>query len=127
MSLALTVATGTGLFYWYRTEKDRKLEQLTNKNVVVGAAAIGGPFDLIDASGKRFTDQDLLGEFAMLYFGFTHCPDVCPEELEKIAEAVQKIGACGGGFWGAGREYMWEYCCWWRANRKGQCILHRQR
>ena len=36
-------------------------------------AVIGGPFDLIDHTGKRFTDKDLLGQFALLYFGFTWC------------------------------------------------------
>lgn len=36
-------------------------------------AVIGGPFDLIDHTGKQFTDKDLLGQFALLYFGFTWC------------------------------------------------------
>jgi protein SCO1/2 len=47
---------------------------------------------LIDQQGKRFTDKDLLGRFALLYFGFTWCPDICPEELEKIAAATDLIG-----------------------------------
>ena len=48
---------------------------------------------MVDGSGKRFTDRDLLGRWALLYFGFTWCPDVCPEELEKIAAATDKTGA----------------------------------
>ena len=43
--------------------------------------------------GKRFSDKQLLGEFAMLYFGFTHCPDICPDELEKVAESINQIEA----------------------------------
>eukprot|EP00193_Tetraselmis_chui_P007450 CAMPEP_0177760490 /NCGR_PEP_ID=MMETSP0491_2-20121128/5294_1 /TAXON_ID=63592 /ORGANISM="Tetraselmis chuii, Strain PLY429" /LENGTH=170 /DNA_ID=CAMNT_0019276391 /DNA_START=532 /DNA_END=1044 /DNA_ORIENTATION=- len=47
--------------------------------------------------GKRFTDRDLHGEFALLYFGFTTCPDICPDELEKLSAAIdsveQKTGA----------------------------------
>lgn len=91
ISLALTVGTGGGLLYWFTREKDKKMEKLATKSVVVGNAAIGGPFELVDTSGRPFTDKDLLGEFALMYFGFTFCPDVCPEELEKIAAAADAI------------------------------------
>ena len=60
----------------------------------IGVAALGGPFELIDSrNSKKFTDKDLLGQYALLYFGFTHCPDICPDELLKIAEAVDLVGA----------------------------------
>lgn len=68
------------------------LELLESKDVSYGKASMGGPFKLVDHNGKIFTDKDLVGEFAILYFGFTHCPDICPDELEKLAEAVDKIG-----------------------------------
>ena len=59
----------------------------------IGVAALGGPFELIDSrNGKKFTDKDLKGQFALLYFGFTHCPDICPDELLKIAEVVDLVG-----------------------------------
>ena len=38
--------------------------------------------------GKPFTDKDLLGNFALIYFGFTFCPDICPDELDKITEGI---------------------------------------
>ena len=62
------------------------------KNESVGKAHIGGPFSLIDENGKPFTDKDLLGSFALLYFGFTFCPDICPDELEKMASAIDLLG-----------------------------------
>ena len=57
-----------------------------------GKAAIGGPFTLVDGEGKTYTDKDLRGQFALLYFGFTYCPDICPDELEKMAKAIQELG-----------------------------------
>jgi len=92
ISLGLTAATGAGLLYWYQHEKSKKLQALSgNSGVVVGQAAIGGPFNLIDHRGKPFTDANLRGTFSLLYFGFTHCPDICPEELEKVVEAVELV------------------------------------
>lgn len=89
VSLGLTMATGAGLVYWYENEKQKKLSSISGKDTaVVGKATIGGPFKLIDTNKKPFTEQDLLGKFTALYFGFTHCPDICPEELEKVASAV---------------------------------------
>lgn len=55
--------------------------------------AIGGPFALTDTTGKRFTDKDLLGSYAVVYFGYTYCPDVCPTTLNHLAEALDRLGA----------------------------------
>lgn len=54
--------------------------------------AIGGAFALTDADGERFTDQDLRGSYALVYFGYTFCPDVCPTTLNQVTEALDRLG-----------------------------------
>ncbi|KAG2487736.1 hypothetical protein HYH03_013734 [Edaphochlamys debaryana] len=91
-TLILALMAGAGITYATRVYTDEKLQKSSvQSQQVVGQASVGGPFELIDQDGKKFTDRDLRGEFALLYFGFTHCPDICPDELEKVAEAVTLI------------------------------------
>src|SRR5690242_10096976 len=61
--------------------------------VTTGDASIGGPFTLVDQSCKPYTDKDLRGHWTLLYFGYTHCPDVCPLTLELMADTLDKLGA----------------------------------
>jgi protein SCO1 len=58
----------------------------------VQAAAIGGPFNLIDQDGQLFSDKDLKGKSFLVFFGFTHCPDVCPTTLFEISEIMRNLG-----------------------------------
>lgn len=58
----------------------------------VGQAKIGGPFSLVDHTGKRVTDKDFHGKKMLMYFGFTHCPDICPGSLQVISAALDKLG-----------------------------------
>lgn len=59
------------------------------KPKTIGKASIGGPFELVDEHGKMFTQDNLLGRWTLVYFGFTMCPDICPAELTKISEALE--------------------------------------
>ncbi len=56
------------------------------------AATIGGPFSLLDQTGKRVTDKDFAGKYMLVYFGYTFCPDVCPTELQTMTAAMEKLG-----------------------------------
>ncbi len=59
---------------------------------VIQTAAIGGPFRLTDQNGQPFSDQDLKGKTFLVFFGFTHCPDVCPTTLFEISEIMRNLG-----------------------------------
>jgi protein SCO1 len=56
------------------------------------AAAIGGPFRLTDQDGRIVTEADLKGRPSLVFFGFTHCPDVCPTTLFDISQIMQALG-----------------------------------
>jgi protein SCO1 len=57
------------------------------------AAAIGGPFRLVDQDGRAFTEQDMKGKPFLVFFGFTHCPDICPTTLFDMSEVLRSMGA----------------------------------
>src|SRR5580704_2729517 len=59
---------------------------------VVKPTAIGGPFQLTDQSGDTVTDKNMQGRPTLIFFGFTHCPDVCPTSLFEMSEVLRAMG-----------------------------------
>lgn len=57
-----------------------------------GASAIGGPFKLIDQNGNPITDADIKGRPFLVFFGYTHCPDICPATLFEVSEVMHALG-----------------------------------
>jgi protein SCO1/2 len=82
----------------------RQLARMTGADMPAPAAggvqiaqgvALGGPFTLVDQTGKTVTERDFAGRPLLIYFGFTYCPDVCPTELGTIAAALDAMGPAG--------------------------------
>ncbi|PWA16071.1 hypothetical protein CCH79_00016536 [Gambusia affinis] len=91
-SLAVTFAIGGALLggmKYFKKEKEELIEKERNKSL--GRPALGGPFSLIDHNNKPSRSEDFLGRWILIYFGFTHCPDICPDEIEKMIEVVDEI------------------------------------
>ncbi len=65
-----------------------------NFSGAIGTAgsAIGGPFKLVDENGKPITDTDMKGRPYLVFFGYTHCPDVCPTTLFEVSEVMRALG-----------------------------------
>lgn len=59
----------------------------------LSGAAVGGPFSLVDETGRRVTDETFAGQWRLMYFGFTYCPDVCPVDSAKLGEALRLLEA----------------------------------
>jgi protein SCO1/2 len=57
-----------------------------------GPSAIGGPFKLVDQNGKPITDKDMKGHPFLVFFGYTHCPDICPTTLFEMSEVIRALG-----------------------------------
>jgi protein SCO1 len=55
-------------------------------------ATVGGPIQLTDQNGQPFSDQSLRGKPFLVFFGFTHCPDVCPTALFEVSEIMRRLG-----------------------------------
>jgi len=107
----LFIVTGVGLYFYFESEKSKVTERrstfppflalraITNKkdqellSKSIGKPSIGGPFNLTTQDFQSFTEKDLLGNWTLIYFGFTNCPDICPEELDKMGQAVEMVDA----------------------------------
>ena len=75
-------------------ERERSASELMDV-LMWNREPVGGPFALIDHTGKPRTEADFRGKLLLIYFGFTYCPDVCPTDLQAIGLALDQLGAAG--------------------------------
>lgn len=83
ISLLLTFVAATFLFF----------PQEPRPRVVAPAKIqIGGPITLVNHKGETVTDKNFRGKYLIVYFGYTYCPDICPNELGIISQALDDLG-----------------------------------
>lgn len=75
--------------------EDSAFAQCNATQVADSGNQIGGPFELVNADGETVTDQDVITEPSLIYFGYTFCPDVCPLDTARNAEAVDVLAERG--------------------------------
>ncbi len=81
-----------GTTAWILTERLMEPKTVSGEGVVVAPAGIGGPFKLTSDAGKTVTEKAFAGKYALVYFGYSFCPDVCPTGLQNIASGLDKLG-----------------------------------
>jgi protein SCO1/2 len=121
--LGLIIA-GVGAAIWLgqRNASDDLFAQCRTTAIAGGSAEIGGPFTLVSETGETVTDQDVITMPSLLYFGYTFCPDVCPLDTVRNAEAVAISGG-SGRHGSAGHDHGGSRA----RHARGDGRLHRQR
>lgn len=92
---AVLILLAVALYFAIPGGRDDKYAQCRVSQVAGGSGAIGGPFTLLDETGKTVTDTDVITKPSLIYFGYTFCPDVCPLDNARNAEAVTLLDAGG--------------------------------
>jgi protein SCO1/2 len=93
----LALICGLGAAIWLRADDNNgdQFAQCRTGAVAGGASTIGGPFQLVNASGDQVTDTDVITEPSLIYFGYTFCPDICPMDVGRNADAVDLLAENG--------------------------------
>lgn len=94
-SLFAAVALGGMAWYATRPAAEDQFAQCRGSAVSGGAGAIGGPFELVREDGVTVTDKEVFTKPTILYFGYTFCPDVCPLDNMRNADAERILDERG--------------------------------
>ncbi|NXS35254.1 SCO2 protein, partial [Pomatostomus ruficeps] len=90
--LVAAAVAGSATAGWLYLRHQKERQQRSRHLRQLRALALGqGDFQLRDTAGTARSKADFLGSWVLLYFGFTHCPDVCPEQLERLSRAVELL------------------------------------
>ncbi|GMS84613.1 hypothetical protein PENTCL1PPCAC_6788 [Pristionchus entomophagus] len=89
--LGTFIVGGSMLLALFYIRKVRVEEAEKQRKLTAGKARIGGDWELQNTEGKMEGSEQLKGNWLLLYFGFTHCPDICPDEIEKMVKVVDQL------------------------------------
>ena len=93
--LAVATLLGVSAFLVYRWQQADIFADCRTSVVMGGQPSVGGPFELVDHHGRNVTDKDVITKPTLIYFGYTFCPDVCPTDNARNAEAVDILADKG--------------------------------
>lgn len=91
-SAVIVIGLGTGAVFTFNQYNTKTCGSAV---IAGGKAAIGGPFTLVNHKGETVTDKDIIKGPTLVYFGYTFCPDVCPLDTARNAEAIDILDSKG--------------------------------
>jgi protein SCO1/2 len=96
--LLVAVLLGAGVLFCdvAAAEEQPSAAQMMD-DLMYGRGKVGGPFTLIDQTGRTRSDSEFRGKLMVVYFGYTYCPDVCPADLMAITRALDVLGSAAEG------------------------------
>lgn len=90
IGLVAVVGVVAAAVAWWRSQATLQQSAPTE---VAGRLTFGGPFTLLDHTGRSVTEKDFLGRYQLLFFGFTSCPAICPTTLQTVTVALSELGS----------------------------------
>lgn len=94
-SVVAALGVGAVALYVMMNRSDDVFADCREGVIAGGGGSIGGPFTLVDQAGRTVTDKDVFTAPSLVYFGYTYCPDVCPVDNARNAEAVDILEEMG--------------------------------
>jgi protein SCO1 len=92
---AVMIGIAVGTYFVFSRAAADPFAPCRRSQVAGGQAAIGGPFELVNTDGERVTNEEVITRPTLVYFGFSFCPDFCPMDLARNAEAADALAADG--------------------------------
>ena len=93
---AVVAVVFLGIVGWFALGRNGSDDQFAQcRSSTVAGGDLGGPFELVNGAGETVTDADVITEPTLIYFGYTYCPDVCPLDVDRNAQAVEILEGRG--------------------------------
>lgn len=89
--IAVLIGAAIGYFQARQESGPARVIQKPAQQTAMPGVKIGGPYELVDHTGKAVTDRNFAGKYKLIYFGFTYCPAICPTELQKISKVLNMM------------------------------------
>jgi len=94
-TLSVAIALGLMAYFSQIPANGDQFASCRSTQIAGGSATLGGPFELVNSAGETVTDKEVITQPTLIYFGYTYCPDVCPLDVDRNAQAIEMLEKSG--------------------------------